>query len=347
MKAVTLQDLADTLGVARSTVSRALRDDPQISPDTRRHVRRLARDLGYHPNAAARALTRRHSGVVGVALPRSAAFVFANPYFATLLEGIATVAEDAGVPILFSASPAPDYERWLREGRVDGLIALGYGLHARDLERLEGLAGGSATIALVGAPPRATDLPTVIADEAPGIAAACDHLARAGHRDLALVTGPENAPYARARADTWRARAEVAGMAIETTVHGDDTQPSGGAAARHLLERGRGADAWVFGNDAMAFGALGALQAAGVRVPTDVAVVGFDDVPPAALLGLTTVHQPIRALGEHAMRLVVAALRGDTAPHHTFSTHVEERRTTRSATSAPAVPSRGATEDVT
>jgi DNA-binding LacI/PurR family transcriptional regulator len=212
MKAVTLQDLADTLGVARSTVSRALRDDPQISPDTRLHVRRLARDLGYHPNAAARALTRRHSGVVGVVLPRSAAFVFANPYFSTLLEGIATVAEDAGLPILFSASPAPDYERWLREGRVDGLIALGYSLHALDLERLEALAGGSAAIALVGAPPRATVLPTVTVDEAPGIAAACDRLAHAGHRALALVTGPANAVYARARADLLCALAVARGV---------------------------------------------------------------------------------------------------------------------------------------
>ncbi len=347
MKAVTLQDLADTLGVARSTVSRALRDDPQISPDTRRHVRRLARDLGYHPNAAARALTRRHSGVVGVALPRSAPFVFANPYFATLLEGIASVAEDAGVPILFSASPSPDYERWLREGRVDGLIALGYGLHAHDLARLEVLAGGSAAIALVGAPARVTELPTVTVDEAPGIAAACDRLADAGHRDVALVTGPVNAAYARARADMWRASTEAAGMAVVDTAHGDDTQAGGAAAARRLLELGPVADAWLFGNDAMAFGALGALQTAGVRVPTDVAVVGFDDVPPAALLGLTTVHQPIRALGEHAMRLVVAALRGDPAPGHAFSTHLEERRTTRSAPSAPAVPSHGATEDVT
>ncbi len=347
MKAVTLQDLADTLGVARSTVSRALRDDPQISPTTRHHVRRLARDLGYHPNAAARALTRRHSGVVGVALPRSAPFVFANPYFSTLLEGIASIAEDAGVPILFSASPTPDYERWLREGRVDGLIALGYGVRTLDLEQLEGLAGRSAAIALVGAPPRPTELPTVIADEAPGIATACDRLAAAGHRELALVTGPEGAAYARARASMWRTSATSAGMTIVATVHGDDTQPGGAAAARHLLERDPVPDAWLFGNDAMAFGALGALEAAGVRVPSDVAVVGFDDVPPAALLGLTTVHQPVRALGEQAMRLVVAALRGDTAPGHTFSTHLEERRTTRSAPSTPAVSRHGVTEDVT
>jgi DNA-binding LacI/PurR family transcriptional regulator len=186
----------------------------------------------------------------------------------------------------------------------------------------------------------------VTVDEAPGIAAACDRLARAGHRDVALVTGPVHAAYARARAAIWRASAEAAGMAIVDTIQGDDTQASGAVAARRLLASGPVPDAWIFGNDAMAFGALGTLQAAGVRVPTDVAVVGFDDVPPAALLGLTTVHQPIRALGEHAMRLVVAALRGAAAPGHAFSTHLEERRTTRPAPSAPAVPNHGATEDV-
>lgn len=344
MKAVTLQDLADRLGVARSTVSRALRDDPQISPATRRHVRRLARDLGYHPNAAARALTRRHSGVVGVVLPRSAGFVFANPYFTTLLEGIASVAEDAGSPILFSASPTPDYERWLRERRVDGLIALGHGLGAVDLERLESLSGGSAAIALVGAPPHATGLPTVAADEAPGIAAACDRLARAGHRELALVTGPVSAAYARARASAWSASAETAGMEIVVTVHGDDTRHGGATAARELLERDHVPDAWVFGNDAMAFGALGALEAANVRVPSDVAMVGFDDVPPAAWLGLTTVHQPIRALGEHAMRLVVAALRGEHVAGRAFVTHLEARRTTRHVSPAAIASHRDAAE---
>lgn len=330
MKAVKLQDLADTLGVARSTVSRALRDDPQISSTTREHVHRLARRLGYHPNAAARALSRRHSGVVGVVLPRSAPFVFANPYFATLLEGIASVAEEAGLPMLLSSSPAPDHERWLREARVDGLVVLGHSLTESDLERLEALAAGSAAIALVGEPLRASTLPVVRAVERPGIEAACRELVRAGHDEVALVRGPPDAAYARARADTWRAAAEGAGLEVRIAIDGDDTQPGGAAAAQRLLGTADPPDAWLFGNDAMAFGALGVLEAARVRVPDEVAVIGFDDVPAAALVGLTTVHQPIRALGAQAMRVVVAALRGERTPDQPFPTRLEPRHTTRS-----------------
>lgn len=334
MKAVTLQDLANTLGVARSTVSRALRDDPQISPTTRGHVHRLARQLGYRPNAAARALTHRHSGVVGVVLPRSAPFVFANPYFATLLEGIASVAEEAGLPMLLSSSPTPDHERWLREARVDGLVALGHSLAESDLEGLEALGSGPAAIALVGAPLRATSLPVVEAAEAPGIAAACLHLADAGHGDVALVRGPPGAAYARARADAWQTAAEAAGLRVRITVDGDDTQPGGAAAAQRLLTLPNPPEAWAFGNDAMAFGALGVLRSARVHVPEQVALVGFDDVPAAALVGLSTVHQPIRALGAHAMRVVVAALRGEAAPDQAFTTHLEPRTTTRSGAGA-------------
>lgn len=345
MKAVTLQDLANALGVARSTVSRALRDDPQISPTTRGHVHRLARQLGYRPNAAARALTRRHSGVVGVVLPRSAPFVFANPYFAALLEGIASVAEEAGLPMLLSSSPRPDHERWLREARVDGLVALGHSLAEADLDGLETLAAGPAAIALVGAPLRETSLPVVAAAEPPGIKAACRYLADAGHTDIALVRGPPGAAYARARAAAWRTAAEDAGLRVHVTVDGDDTQPGGAAAAQRLLALATRPGAWVFGNDAMAFGALAELRRAGVRVPEQVAVIGFDDVPAAALVGLTTVHQPIRSLGAEAMRLVVAALRAEALPERAFTTHLEPRCTTRSSTSDRVVvdPATGGT----
>ena len=327
MRKVTLQDLADVLGVARSTVSRALRDDPQISSVTRTRVRRLAVDAGYHPNAAARALTHRTAGVIGLVLPRSASFVFANPYFTELLEGIASVAEAVGFPILLSASPTPDYERWLREGRVDGLVTLGSSLSEHDLGRLEALAATGAAVALVGEPTRPTDLRVVLCDERPGIDQACAQLATDGHELVVVVAGPASAPYARNRANSWRSAAEAHGLEVLQTLSGDDTFEGGSEAARSLLRTRPEASGWLFGNDLMAFGALNALDEAGLRAPDHVAVIGFDDVMPSALLGLSTVHQPIRELGTQAMHGLAAAIRHQPHPTGNLVTRFVPRRT--------------------
>ncbi len=346
MRKVTLQDLADTLGVARSTVSRALRADPQISVATRGRVDRLARAVGYHPNAAARALTHREAGVVGLVLPRSAHFVFANPYFAELLEGIASVAESVGLPILLSASTTPDYERWLREARVDGLLTLGSSLGESDIQRLEALAAGGAAVALVGEPIRPTDLRVLVCDERPGIDQACERLANDGHECVTLVTGPAHAPYARSRSAVWRSAAERHGLQILRSITGDDTFDAGRDAARVLLGSRCAATAWLFGNDHMAFGALHALDEAGLRSPDHVSVVGFDDVMAAALVGLSTVHQPIRELGTEAMRALAAELRQQPRSGTPLVTRFVPRRTSASPLSASPHSSEGGHIDI-
>jgi DNA-binding LacI/PurR family transcriptional regulator len=328
VRKVTLQDLAESLGVARSTVSRALRADPQISSGTRERVQRLAAEVGYHPNAAARALTRRSAGVVGLVVPRTSRFVFSNPYFSELLEGISSIAEPAGFPILVSASERPDYAAWLREGRVDGIITLGSGLGTEDLALLESLSERGSPIVLVHPASAPTSLVTLVSDEGPGLRDACRHLADAGYDGVAIVTGPATSRYARARARGWQRAAEGVGMTIHDVLHGDDTYASGAEAARHLSGAGSAATAWVLGNDLMAFGALGALEATGRAVPDDVAVIGFDDVMPAAWVGLSTVSQPVRELGAEAMRALHALMRGASPRPSRLSTHFVPRRTT-------------------
>jgi DNA-binding LacI/PurR family transcriptional regulator len=328
VRKVTLQDLAESLGVARSTVSRALRGDPQISVDTRERVRRLADQWGYAPNAAALALTRRRAGVIGLLLPRTSRFVFANPYFSELVEGIASVAEALGLPVLMSAEMRPDYAAWLREGRVDGLITLGSSLDTDQITVLEGLAARGSAIVLVHPAATATTLTTVATDEAPGLSEACHHLAEAGHHLVAIVAGPTRSPYAQSREAGWRGAAERAGMRVERVVAGDDTLASGREAARALLASGSAATAWLMGNDLMAFGALEALREVGHASGDHVAVVGFDDVLPAALVGLSTVHQPVREVGAHAMRALAGIMTGAAEAPSPLATRFVARCTT-------------------
>lgn len=324
MQQPTLQDLADELGVARSTVSRALRDDPQISMATRERVQRRAATVGYHPNAAARALNRRASGVLGLVLPRTAPFVFANPYFAELFEGVASAAERAGYPILVSSSPTPDYPRWLREQRVDALIGLGDALSTTQLSDLEALVAQGAQVALIGETRSDTSLRVITCDERPGIEAQAAAAAALGHRRAALIAGPRGARYADRRARNWTRALERAGISVVAQLHGDDTHQGGASAAEALL-RDAAATLWCCGNDHMAFGASRALQAHGLRSPEDVSLVGFDDVRAAALVGLASVAQPIRALGEHAVEIVVAGLQRREAPAARFRTSFAAR----------------------
>ena len=307
MPQVTLQDLADRLGVARSTISRALRDDPQISPPTCARVQALASEVGYRPNVAARALTRRRADAIGLMLPRTSGFVFGNPYFHELLEGVASVAEPLGWPLVVWTDVEPDPTAWLRGGRVDGLIALGQGLRRRDAAALDALHREGRAVVLVHPPASPCQAPYVATEESPGIAAAVGRLRDLGHRRAALLSGPRRWRYARARAARWRRLARAAGIGIEAadTAVADDAFDEAARATRVLAQAGRlgrgAATALLAGNDLMALGAWEALREAGLRVPGDVSLVGFDDVPAARWVGLASVRQCARELGAAAM----------------------------------------------
>lgn len=328
MQKVTLQDLANRLGVSRSTVSRALRSDPQIAAATQAKVQQLARELNYRPNAAARALIRRRAEAVGLLLPRSPEFVFSNPYFNELLGGVATVAEAAGYALLVSASPRPNYERWLREGRVDGLIVLGGSIRSEDAPLINRLVAAGYPLVLIHTASVALQAVTVSSDEQHGIHQALTHLAGLGHRRVAFFTGPRESLYAQRREQAYWQGVEALGLSVDPELrrYGDDTLESGRTLACELLSEGIPVTAVLTNNDLMAFGVLAALRERGWRVPEDLSVVGFDDIMPAALLDLTTVRQPVQELGAKAMETLIRLMKGNPAASLRLDTRLVVRR---------------------
>lgn len=318
--------------MSRSTVSRALRDDPQIAEATRERVRELAARLGYLPNAAARALTRRRAQAVGLMLPRTSELVFGNPYFSELLLGVSTRAEEAGYPLLLSTAARPDFGAWLREGRVDGLLVLGSSVRDDDVPELNRLIAAGWPVVAIHAAPRALHAVTIGSNERAGVWQALAYLEQTGHRQVAFLAGPRGSRYAERRVRAFRSGLETFGLEADGAriVPTDDSQAGGEAAVAELLGRACAFDAVLADNDLVALGACRALEARGLSVPQRVSVIGFDDTPLASVVrpALTSVRQPTRQLGELAFTTLLALLAGEEVASSRLATRLVVREST-------------------
>lgn len=320
----TLKEVARLAGVSRSTTSRVLNDHPSVRDDVRARVQQVMDDVGYVPDRVARSLRRGRSGIVGLLIPQPPATVFGDAYFAALVSAVVRVGQDVGCTVAMvlvdepstatsSADPAL-VERVAAGGLLDGVL-LTASVEADPLPAA--LAAAGVPVVVIGEP--ADDvLPSVDVDNGRGGRLAVEHLVAQGRERLALVGGPAANASARSRLDG--ARAAVAGTAVAVvadTCADAFAVEAGRAVVSDLLADGQPTfDGLVAGSDAIAFGAMQALAAHGRSIPGDVAVVGFDDLPPAVLAtpGLTTVRQPVEEVGRRALDRLLSLLDGDPAP---------------------------------
>ncbi len=318
---VTSADVARRAGVSRTTVSFVLNDVPgvRISEETRRRVLEAARELGYTPDAAARALAGRRTYTLGFVLCQSPDQVFHDAFLPEVLVGVSEVAREAGYRVLVEPVEdvhAPEaYAGLVRERRVDGLLLSGP--RADDRQLLE-LWEEGVPIVLLGQLP-GTEIPFVDVDNVRGARRAVEHLLDLGHRRIGIVT---NAPPAytasQQRLQGYREALRARGIPEDPSLirHGAFDEESGYRAMEALLELPDPPTAVFVASDLVAVGALAALRARGIPVPEQVAVVGFDDVRLARYVSppLTTVHLPARDLGATAARLLLDWLEDGRPP---------------------------------
>ncbi|WP_326553175.1 LacI family DNA-binding transcriptional regulator [Micromonospora sp. NBC_01813] len=310
---VSSHDIARLAGVSQSTVSRVLNNHPRITAVTRNRVMAAMEQLRYTPNAAARTLITGRSQLIGLVVSN-----ITNPFYPQLIEAIvATAAEHDYNVVLGNTQESPrrqlDYLKLLVEHQVDGAIltsALQSG--SDDLHRV--IRAGTPVV-LVNRTLSGGELDSVHIDNRRGGALATQHLIRLGHRRIAFAGGREDTSTNRLRLDGYRQAMSESGIEIDPAlvVHGDFTHLSGGITAHRLLAVGQPPTAVVCADDVIAFGCIDALHDRRVRVPEDVAVVGFDDVPVAALkgIGLTTVRQPAPEMGRRAFDLLLRRITGE------------------------------------
>lgn len=319
----TSADVAARAGVSRTTVSFVLnaRTDVGIPVETRRRVELAARELGYLPHGAARALAGGSSHTIGLVLRQSPEQVAADALLAEVLWGIGSEAHQGGYRVLIEPLSPDDgrYTDLVRSQRVDGLIVSG---PRSDDEELAGLVADGFPIIIQGSLP-AVPVPSVDVDNRTGARAAVEHLVGLGHRRVGCIT---NAPLAYTAASDrlagYRDALGAAALAVDGALvaEGSFDAASGRAAMHDLLAREPGVTAVFIASDVVAFGAMRALREAGKRVPEDVSVVGFDDIPLARHFDppLTTIRLPARELGAAAGRALVERLAGGAGHHRTL-----------------------------
>jgi LacI family transcriptional regulator len=308
MAGLTLEDIARQVGVSRSTVSRVVNDHPNVREDVRRRVLDVIQTTGYHPNAAARTLASQRSWMIGLVLPRSVSSFFTDPYFPHLTQGIAQACNQHNYTLgLFLVGTQEDEEkvfpRVSRRGFLDGLLVQSGQIGDLLIDRL---VGSNLPLVILGRPAHASNVSYVDVDNVAAAHNAVFHLIRLGYQRIASITGPPNSTVSLDRMDGFRQALAERSRAFDPSLvaEGDFSEAGGYHAMQRLLPAKP--DAVFAASDIMAVGAMRAVREAGLRVPDDVAFVGFDDLPLATPPDppLTTIRQPVFQFGTTAVELL-------------------------------------------
>jgi LacI family transcriptional regulator len=305
----TQKDVALAAGVSQAAVSLALNKakTPSVPDETRARILKLAGEMGYQPNHTARMLRRARTMVLACVVPD-----ITNPFYPGLVKGVQSVAAPAGYDVLMFDTDGreegeADALEWLRQGRADGVVGTFFHLRVPELSVL-----ATQNVPIVRLESRhrtGGNLPidSVYIDNAEASAAMTRYLIARGHRRIAMIlaeVGPSQQRmlgYASVMRD--------AGLAVDVVTDSRYSEESGARAMSEILARKRDRPTAVFGaNDMLAVGAMVSARAAGLSIPDDIAIAGFDDIPAAKLLDLTTVRQPEAELGALAARTLIGRL---------------------------------------
>ena len=310
----TLHDVAALAGVSHRTVSRVINNPETVLPETRSRVKEAIRQLDYHANMIARSMAKGREFTLACISPNLTDYTFAS-----IIEGAETEARQKGY--FFMSASAPDETSFqllvgelVTNRRTDGMLVINPYIDNRSA-----LIPENATTVLLGARPRSTAYATVCLDDKAASQIATRHLIENGHRQIVHITGPLLEDCSQDRCSGYEETLIAAGITPNAAyrVEGDWSATSGYRAVQHLLQTGLPFSALLAQNDRMAIGAMRALREAGRRVPEDVSVIGFDDMPLASYFDppLTTMRQEPFEMGRIAARLLIEEIENPDAAH--------------------------------
>jgi LacI family transcriptional regulator len=291
---------------------------PYVKPEVRERVLKIIQNTGYHPNLAARTLASQRSWMIGLVLPRSVSSFFSDPYFPRLTQGIAQACNQYNYTLgLFLVGTPEDeekiYPRVSRRGFLDGVIMQSGQIGDHLIDRL---VNSTLPLVVAGRPFNTTEVSYVDVDNVQAAYGAVTHLAQLGYQRIGIIAGMANSTVSLDRKEGYLKALLDHGLPVEKNliVEGDFTEASGYQGMEHLLPARP--DAVFAASDQMALGAMRFVRDSGLRVPDDIAFVGFDDLPQSSLIepALTTVHQPITQFGIKAVEVLIDLIENSTKP---------------------------------
>lgn len=305
---LTLEDIAKMSGVSRSTVSRVINGNPNVSEETRTKVMDLIHSIGFQQNLAARGLAIRRTNVIGLVIPTGLTALFSDPYFPLVIQGVTSACYARGYSVMLWLAE-PEFERKtisqiMYNGLIDGVIVSSMLMDDPIIYRL---TESTQPFITIGRHPTNDQLSFIDVDNRTGAYQAVAYILHTGRRRVATITGPRNMISGRDRYQGYLDALRERGVHLQPELvrEGDYTDISGYLAMKQLLPQRP--EAVFVASDAMAFAAMRAIQEAGLSIPEDIAVVGFDDIPTAATSKppLTTVRQPIQKTGTLAAEMLI------------------------------------------
>ena len=325
----TILDVALKAKVSIATISRVVNNSPhKVNPNTREKVLEVIRELDYRPNALAKGLLMKKTMTIGVIIPD-----ISNPYYAEIVRGIQDIADHYGYAILLLNTDRNQdriikHIYFLRDKSADGIIFSGGIIHGEKV--LSSLNELRERVVVIGR--HKVDFPAVLVDNTGGAAKATEHLVGLRHKRIGYIGGPDKSTSAKDRLSGYKNALTQRGYSIEKNLirKGDFTPRSGYLSARDLIQKERLSAIFAV-NDQMAFGAIRGAKELGLKVPEDLSVVGFDNIPFSSYFdpSLTTVEIPKYHIGAAAMEMVVNLISGEnTEKLRWFDTHLLIRDST-------------------
>jgi DNA-binding LacI/PurR family transcriptional regulator len=338
MRRATIADIARVVGVSKGAVSYALNGRPGVSEATRRRILQVAKDLGWHPSSAARALSDGRAGVLGLVVDRPARTLGIESFFMQLISGIEARLSASSIGLLLQvtddrANEMDAYRRWWAQGAVDGVIIVDLVL---DDPRVALMAELALPAVVIGGPEGLGGLPGVWSDDRGAMTDVVEYLAGLGHRRLARVAGPAGLWHSRLRGEALAAVAGRLDLLAPVTVDTDYSGEAGAQVTRALLAGPTPPTGIVYDNDIMAVAGLSVAHEMGIRVPAELSIVAWDDSPLCQLTHpqLTAVSRDIAAHGSHAADRLLRLVGGEGV---TSAADVAPVLVPRGSTAPPAV----------
>ena len=324
MSHMTINEIAKIAGVSKATVSRVLNNKPDVLPETRERIKAIILKYDFEPNAFATAIANKSCKTFGVIIINDANFVLANPYYNEVIRGLSIEAKNHGYHLILTYAEGDDYLSIVKQKRVDGLFLISpIRNHKNVIDQIKEL--GTPFVA-TSRMPGVNDINFIYNDDYNGACLAVEHLIQLGHRRIGMINNSSVMASSEERHDGYRDTLKKHGMPYEEklVIVGDTSIPSGYDAIQKLLREKDITGVFVAG-DLMAAGAISAINEAGLKVPEDISIVGYDDIPLAGYLHppLTTVRQNPYEKGRHAVKMMLDVLNKNNKEYVMMKMQVE------------------------